>query len=111
MNTPVQRVREQITSILKTWGMDERLVGSTVEAMVETDLAGVDSHGVSMLMDYERSREAGKLNLAAQARRSDSRDLRSGRRALPAGAMRPPAGLPDRPRRRSAGLTMPFAAP
>ena len=35
------------------WGMDAELVRTTADVMVETDLAGVDSHGVSMLMDYE----------------------------------------------------------
>jgi LDH2 family malate/lactate/ureidoglycolate dehydrogenase len=36
--------------------------------MVGTDLAGVDSHGVSMLMDYESSKQKGKLNLKAAPR-------------------------------------------
>src|SRR5262252_4397044 len=46
--------------------MEAGLVRTTAEVMVETDLSGVDSHGVSMLMDYERSRMAGKLNLHAR---------------------------------------------
>ena len=66
MNVPAERVREQITSILGAWGMAEDLVRTTAEVMVETDLSGVDSHGVSMLMDYETSRQKGKLNLHAQ---------------------------------------------
>jgi len=66
MNVPAERVREQITAILASWGMDPGLVRTTAEVMVETDLSGVDSHGVSMLMDYERSRVAGKLNLKAR---------------------------------------------
>lgn len=68
MNIAAERVREQITSILTAWGMDAGLVQTTVEAMVETDLAGVDSHGISMLMDYESSSLKGKLNLAARPR-------------------------------------------
>jgi LDH2 family malate/lactate/ureidoglycolate dehydrogenase len=36
--------------------------------MVQTDLAGVDSHGVSMLMDYDESRRKGRLNLKARPR-------------------------------------------
>jgi LDH2 family malate/lactate/ureidoglycolate dehydrogenase len=60
------RVREQIVSILESWGMDAETVRTTAEAMVETDLAGVDSHGVSMLMDYENSKSKGKLNLKAR---------------------------------------------
>ncbi|MFL6564198.1 MAG: Ldh family oxidoreductase [Burkholderiales bacterium] len=63
-----ERVREQIVSILGSWGMDAELVRITAEVMVETDLAGVDSHGVSMLMDYESSKSKGKLNLKAHAR-------------------------------------------
>jgi LDH2 family malate/lactate/ureidoglycolate dehydrogenase len=63
-----ERVREQIASILACWGMDPELVRATAEVMVETDLAGVDSHGVSMLMDYESSKSKGKLNLKARPR-------------------------------------------
>jgi LDH2 family malate/lactate/ureidoglycolate dehydrogenase len=66
MNVPAERLREQIRSILTAWGMDAGLVATTADAMVETDLSGVDSHGVSMLMDYERSKVKGKLNLSAR---------------------------------------------
>ncbi len=65
MKVAAERVREQIASILTAWGMDAGLVRTTAEVMVETDLSGVDSHGVSMLMDYEQSRLKGKLNLKA----------------------------------------------
>jgi LDH2 family malate/lactate/ureidoglycolate dehydrogenase len=65
MNVSAAKVREQIRSILNAWGMESGLVETTVEAMVETDLSGVDSHGISMLMDYEQSSRKGKLNLAA----------------------------------------------
>jgi LDH2 family malate/lactate/ureidoglycolate dehydrogenase len=68
MNVPVERVREQIVTLLTAWGMDRELVRITAEVMVETDLAGVDSHGVSMLMDYESSKSKGKLNLRAVPR-------------------------------------------
>lgn len=63
-----ERVREQIVSILESWGMDREIVRTTAEVMVETDLAGVDSHGISMLMDYENSKSKGKLNLKAKPR-------------------------------------------
>jgi LDH2 family malate/lactate/ureidoglycolate dehydrogenase len=65
-NCPAARVREQIVSILESWGMDPEIVRTTAEVMLETDLAGVDSHGISMLMDYESSRSKGKLNLKAR---------------------------------------------
>src|SRR2546426_11607955 len=68
MNVPVERVREQIVTLLTSWGMDREIVRTTAEVMVETDLAGVDSHGVSMLMDYESSKSKGKLNLKARPR-------------------------------------------
>ncbi|MEJ0072398.1 MAG: Ldh family oxidoreductase [Pseudomonadota bacterium] len=66
MNISADRIREQIAAILSAWGMDPELARTTTEVMLETDLAGVDSHGISMLMDYDQSRLKGKLNLQAQ---------------------------------------------
>jgi len=68
MKVPAERVREQIVSIFTAWGMDAGLVRTAAEVMVETDLIGVDSHGVSMLMDYDDARRKGKLNLKARPR-------------------------------------------
>lgn len=68
MNIPVQRVRDQITSILSAWGMEPEPVRTTVEVMVETDLAGIDSHGISMLMLYEQTKLSGQLNPRARPR-------------------------------------------
>jgi LDH2 family malate/lactate/ureidoglycolate dehydrogenase len=66
MNVSVDRVREQIVAVLTAWGMDAEIIRVTADVMVETDLSGVDSHGISMLMDYDQSRLKGKLNLAAK---------------------------------------------
>ena len=66
MNVSAEQVRAQIAAILTAWGMDANLVRSTAEVMLETDLAGIDSHGISMLMLYEDLSAAGKLNLQAQ---------------------------------------------
>ena len=63
---PVEVLRRQIEAVLGAWGMDAEIVRVTTDVMVETDLAGVDSHGISMLMDYDNSRARGKLNLAAR---------------------------------------------
>ncbi|WP_425570271.1 Ldh family oxidoreductase [Pigmentiphaga soli] len=63
---PAERVHEQILSILLAWGMRDDLAQTSARVMVDTDLSGVDSHGLSMLMDYNKSRLAGKLNLAAR---------------------------------------------
>src|SRR5918912_112060 len=63
-----ERVRQQIEAVLSAWGMPNEAVCTTAEVMLETDLAGVDSHGISMLMDYDQSRARGKLNVQAQPR-------------------------------------------
>lgn len=61
-------VRAQIAAVLTAWGMDPDPVAKTAEVMVETGLAGVDSRGVSMLMDDDASRRKGKLNVKARPR-------------------------------------------
>ncbi len=66
MNITHDRVRQQIVNILRAWGMADDLVAITADAMVETDLLGVDSHGISMLMTYEARKLEGKLNLHAK---------------------------------------------
>ena len=65
---PAERVREQIRSILEAWGMAPEPVAVTAHVMVETDLWGVDSHGLSMLMMYEDMMRAGRLNVRAEPR-------------------------------------------
>src|SRR5688572_308799 len=66
MKVPAERICSQILSIFHAWGMDAELARTAAEVMVQTDLAGVDSHGVSMLMDYDEYRRKGKLNLKAR---------------------------------------------
>ena len=68
MTVSAERVRRQITAVLLAWGMAQDLAETTAEVMVETDLMGVDSHGISMLMLYERMRTAGQLRLQARPR-------------------------------------------
>jgi LDH2 family malate/lactate/ureidoglycolate dehydrogenase len=68
LRIPADTLRRQIVSILTAWGMDPQAVETTATVMLATDLSGVDSHGVSMLMDYENSRLKGKLNVRAQPR-------------------------------------------
>jgi LDH2 family malate/lactate/ureidoglycolate dehydrogenase len=65
---PAARVREQIATVLTAWGMPDQAVAVTADVMVRTDLDGVDSHGVSMLMMYEQMRADGRLNVAAVPR-------------------------------------------
>jgi LDH2 family malate/lactate/ureidoglycolate dehydrogenase len=66
MNVSCESLRQLIASILTAWGMEPKLVVTTTNVMIETDLAGIDSHGVSMLMLYESLRTTGKLNLQAR---------------------------------------------
>ncbi len=66
MDVPADRVRQQILSILQAWDMAPDLAQTTAALMVETDLLGVDSHGISMLMTYEQRVREGKLNLHAR---------------------------------------------
>lgn len=63
---PHHIVAEQIRTVLEAWGMPPDDVEKTVDAMVDTDLRGIDSHGISMLMTYDALRESGGLTVAAQ---------------------------------------------
>lgn len=66
VHVPGEVVARQIRLVLNAWGMAPDDVEKTVEAMVETDLRGVDSHGISMLMTYDKLRTSGGLNTAPQ---------------------------------------------
>lgn len=64
----IGRVREQIDRVLRAWGMPEAPAGVTADLMAETDLLGIDSHGISMLPSYEDKLRAGTLRIDAQPR-------------------------------------------
>jgi LDH2 family malate/lactate/ureidoglycolate dehydrogenase len=68
MKIPASQVRAQIASILSAWGMAPYDVEVSADVMVQTDLAGVDSHGVAMLTMYDDLRELGHLNFQAKPR-------------------------------------------
>jgi len=61
-------IRAQIEAILSAWGMGEEALRLTAEVMVETDLRGIDSHGISMLTQYAQMQEAGQLRIRAEPR-------------------------------------------
>lgn len=65
---PAALVRAQIEAVLRAWGMTERNVSTSAQVMIETDLMGVDSHGISMLMLYDVMNQAGQINVAAEPR-------------------------------------------
>lgn len=62
------QLHRQIVLILRAWGMPAEPAAATATVMVETDLAGIDSHGVSMLMLYEQLRSENRLTLDAVPR-------------------------------------------
>jgi LDH2 family malate/lactate/ureidoglycolate dehydrogenase len=60
---PVDLVHKQTREILLAWGLSEEHAGVTADMMTETDLRGVDSHGISMLPSYEKQRELKQVNM------------------------------------------------
>ena len=66
MDVTADKIRAQIEAILLSWGMEPDLATTTTEAMTEADLFGVDSHGISMLMTYEKRLQEGKLKINAR---------------------------------------------
>jgi LDH2 family malate/lactate/ureidoglycolate dehydrogenase len=60
---PASAIREQLVLVLRAWGMSEAHAATTAEAMVETDLRGIDSHGIAMLPSYDVEFRKGRLNM------------------------------------------------
>lgn len=67
-NVPVDHIRRQISLVLTSWGMPQDLAETTSMLMAETDLLGIDSHGISMLPMYETKLRAGTLRIEARPR-------------------------------------------
>ena len=59
---PADRIRQQSFNILRAWGQSEAHANITADILTETDLRGIDSHGLSMLPVYEEQL-ATKLNM------------------------------------------------
>lgn len=59
-------VFDQVVAILTAWGMSVDEADETATIMVDADLAGIDSHGVSMLPGYQQLVAAGALDLSAE---------------------------------------------
>ena len=55
-------IHAQISSVLAAWGMPADVVRTAADIMTDTDLAGIDSHGISMLMLYEEALGLEQLN-------------------------------------------------
>jgi LDH2 family malate/lactate/ureidoglycolate dehydrogenase len=63
MRVDPKQIREQLRSVFRAWGMADEHADTSAEMMLETDLRGVDSHGISMLPTYDREFRAGRLNM------------------------------------------------
>src|SRR6185436_8007073 len=63
MRVPARQIQQQLESVFTAWGMSDAHAETTAEMMVETDLRGVDSHGISMLPTYDKEFRAGRINM------------------------------------------------
>jgi LDH2 family malate/lactate/ureidoglycolate dehydrogenase len=63
MRVPAKQIHQQLVSVFRAWGMSDAHAETTAQMMVETDLRGVDSHGISMLPTYDAEFRAGRLNM------------------------------------------------
>jgi LDH2 family malate/lactate/ureidoglycolate dehydrogenase len=59
-------VHRQCAAILRAWGFTEDAARTTADVMTHTDLSGIDSHGISMFINYETAFAQGRLNTAAE---------------------------------------------
>src|SRR5919112_2984433 len=64
MRYPAEPPPRQFSEVLRAWGMPADVVRTAADVMTDTDLAGIDSHGVSMLMLYEEALGLEQLNPA-----------------------------------------------
>ncbi|UEM25195.1 Ldh family oxidoreductase (plasmid) [Skermanella mucosa] len=65
---PENAVAAQLAAIFAAWGMAADVIEPTVRVMVEADLRGIDSHGVTMMDVYDTLRRDGRLNLRPDIR-------------------------------------------
>ena len=63
------RLKEFITEVLAALGMPGHIVEPTARLMVQTDLRGVDSHGIGMLPRYVEWIHDGFIEPALNPRR------------------------------------------
>jgi LDH2 family malate/lactate/ureidoglycolate dehydrogenase len=62
MRFPAATIHRQISEVLRAWEMPPDVVRTAADIMTDTDLAGIDSHGISMLMLYEEALGLEQLN-------------------------------------------------
>lgn len=65
---PADLLRAQVVAILLAWGLTEADAATTAAVLVDADLKGIESHGVSMLDVYAPMVRAGQIRVDATAR-------------------------------------------
>jgi LDH2 family malate/lactate/ureidoglycolate dehydrogenase len=68
MNIPADREAQQLSLILRAWGVPEEQATVTVTVLLEADLRGIESHGIALLPLYDEFRRQGKLTVAPEVR-------------------------------------------
>jgi LDH2 family malate/lactate/ureidoglycolate dehydrogenase len=63
MRFSARLIEHQIHLILSAWGLPPDAADTAAAAILDADLAGIDSHGISMLPTYEQLRTSGTLVL------------------------------------------------
>ncbi len=63
MRIPAETIKSHLTAVFRAWGMSDEHAATTALMMAETDLRGVDSHGISMLPTYDKEFRSGRLNM------------------------------------------------
>ncbi|MBS7810867.1 Ldh family oxidoreductase [Roseococcus pinisoli] len=61
ITVPSDLLHRQITEVFASWGMSPEHAATAATVMVETDLSGVDSHGIGMLPTYQKLFAEGRL--------------------------------------------------
>lgn len=61
-------IRAQAAAVLSAWGMGAENVDLTADAMLDCDLRGIATHGISLLQLYDKWRAGGGFSLAAEDR-------------------------------------------
>jgi LDH2 family malate/lactate/ureidoglycolate dehydrogenase len=96
MRVPAETIKSHLTAVFRAWGMSDEHARTTALMMAETDLRGVDSHGISMLPTYDKEFRSGRLNM-----RPVWKTLREGPATARSTPM--PPGHPVSPRHESRG--------
>lgn len=68
MRFTAQLLEQQTHTVLTEWGLPSDAADTAAAVIVDADLAGIDSHGISMLPTYEQLRAGGTLALAERPR-------------------------------------------